>query len=279
MRGPTDDDLTHDDDEPCPATAATPDRRPLPPTPADDDEALIEPGPPGWTPTPPHPGRDARQRDLVPPAALAACRAVVVGVGAVGRQVAAQLAALGVPALSLVDDDVVAAENLAPQAYCPADLGRPKVDATADWCRALNPAAAVTARAERFKRSAARSLPPAGAGGAPATAVFCCVDSIATRGLVWDAVRDRAAFWADGRMAAEVVRVLASGSPAADAFYATTLFDPARAYAGACTGRSTVYAANVAAGLMVGQFARWLRGLPVDRDLTLNLLASELTAG
>jgi hypothetical protein len=28
--------------------------------------------------------------------------------------------------------------------------------------------------------------------------------------------------------------------------------------------------------LMVGQFAKWLRGLPADRDLTINLLAAEL---
>jgi hypothetical protein len=27
---------------------------------------------------------------------------------------------------------------------------------------------------------------------------------------------------------------------------------------------------------MVHQFARWLRGLPLDRDVALNLLASEM---
>ena len=32
-----------------------------------------------------------------------------------------------------------------------------------------------------------------------------------------------------------------------------------------------------AAGLMLGQFTRWLRDLPVERDVLLNLLASELT--
>src|SRR4051812_24764330 len=93
----------------------------------------------------PLPGRDARQRDLVPPERLAACHAVVVGVGAVGRQVALQLAALGVPRLTLFDDDVVRVENLAPQAYLAEDLGAPKVDATAALCRRLNPDARVTA--------------------------------------------------------------------------------------------------------------------------------------
>ena len=35
--------------------------------------------------------RDLRQRDIVPPERLAACRTTVVGVGAIGRQVAVQL--------------------------------------------------------------------------------------------------------------------------------------------------------------------------------------------
>jgi hypothetical protein len=32
----------------------------------------------------------------------------------------------------------------------------------------------------------------------------------------------------------------------------------------------------IAAGLMVHQLTRWLRGLPVDRDAMFNLLAGEL---
>ena len=32
----------------------------------------------------------------------------------------------------------------------------------------------------------------------------------------------------------------------------------------------------LAAGMMLHQFARWLRGQAIDRDVSLNLLASEL---
>ena len=42
-----------------------------------------------------------------------------------------------------------------------------------------------------------------------------------------------------------------------------------------CTARATIYAASIAAGLMVHQFTRWLRDMPVDRDASLNLLAGE----
>jgi sulfur carrier protein ThiS adenylyltransferase len=219
--------------------------------------------------------RDARQRDLVPPQQLAACHALVVGVGAVGRQVALQLAALGVPRLTLVDHDAVGVENLAAQGYWPADLGRPKVEATAGLCRSIHPEAAVTPVAERFGRSSPRRL-ALDVGAAGRLACFACVDGIATRRLLWESLRLHASLWVDGRMAAETLRVLASDRPASDDYYPTTLFDPSRAYAGSCTARSTIYAASVAAGLMLAQMARWLRRTPVERDQALNLLACEL---
>ena len=42
------------------------------------------------------PKRFIRQRDIVPPEALGQCKPTVIGVGAIGRQVALQLAAMGV---------------------------------------------------------------------------------------------------------------------------------------------------------------------------------------
>jgi molybdopterin-synthase adenylyltransferase len=198
-----------------------------------------------------HLRRDVRQRDLVPPERLAACHVVVIGVGAIGRQVALQLAALGVPWLLLYDHDVVAEENLAVQGYRPDQLGQAKVDATAQDCQKIYPEGVVTPRAERFRRSTGQQ---ALMGNYP-HAVFCCVDSITTRRLVWESFRHQIALWVDGRMSAEVIRVLAVDTPATDAYYATTLFAADEAYAGACTARSTIYAAAIAAGLMVGQFA------------------------
>jgi sulfur carrier protein ThiS adenylyltransferase len=219
-----------------------------------------------------HPDRDARQRSLVPPGRLAACHALVIGVGAIGQQVALQLAALGVPELTLFDDDVVAEENLAPQGYWASDLGQAKVQATQALCRQIHPQAQVTAVAERFKRSTAKELTRT-----KQLVVCACVDSISTRKLLWEALRYQAALFLDGRLSAEVIRVLAVDHAATDDSYTGTLFDAEQAYAGACTARSTIYTASIAAGLMVGQLTKWLRRLPVDADLTLNLLAAELT--
>lgn len=212
--------------------------------------------------------RDVRQRDIVPPDRLRDCRVTVIGVGAIGRQVALQAAAMGVPWLQLIDDDIVEPTNLACQGYLEDDLGRSKVHATGDLCQQLNHSLKVHEVAERFRRHTEIG-----------NIVFCCVDSIETRRLIWDAVHDRIAFFADGRMSAEVLRVLAVADAASRDHYPTTLFAAGQAYAGSCTARSTIYCANIAAGLMVSQFTKYLRRLPVDADVQLNLLASEMTVG
>jgi len=61
--------------------------------------------------------------------------------------------------------------------------------------------------------------------------------------------------------------------------YPTTLFQQADAQTGTCTSRGVIYTATIAAGLMLHQFTRWLRDFPIDPDLSLNLLASDLAAG
>ena len=78
-------------------------------------------------------------------------------------------------------------------------------------------------------------------------------------------------------MLGEVLRVIAIADSLGRDRYAETLFAQEDAERGRCTSRSTIYAASIAAGLMVHQFSRWLRKLPVEFDTSLNLLASELT--
>lgn len=211
----------------------------------------------------------------MPPARLAECNILVIGVGAIGRQVAQQLAALGAPRVILFDDDTVAVENLAPQGYWPGDLGWKKVDATAQLCSNIYPEGTTSCVAERFGRSTLREQPPFQGS----TIVFCCVDSITTRKLIWEAVRHDVALFVDGRMASEIIRVLASDDPLLDSYYETTLFSAAEAYVGVCTARSTIYTASIAAGLMMHQFTRWLRRIPTEPDTLLNLLASEIMIG
>lgn len=209
--------------------------------------------------------RYSRQKDIVPSDRLETCTATVIGVGAVGRQVALQLTAIGVPRLQLIDFDTVEESNLASQGYGEADLGRPKIGATAQACRRINSELEIHTVDGRYRRSMEIG-----------DVVFCCVDSIETRRLIWQSLRDRSWFFVDGRMSAEVLRVLTACGTSGREHYPTTLFAAAEAYAGSCTAKTTIYCANIAAGMMLAQFTKWLRGLPVEPDIQLNLLCAEL---
>jgi sulfur carrier protein ThiS adenylyltransferase len=213
------------------------------------------------------PDRFERQAALVPRAALEKITATVIGVGAIGRQVALQLAALGVPQLILVDFDVVEMTNVTTQGYWSTDVGLPKVTATAEAIHRIAATIEVHPLAGRFGRQT-----PVG------NVVFCCVDSITTRAALWRQVRQRCDCWLDGRMLGEVMRILSVTDRRGHAQYEATLFERREAQAGTCTAHGTIYTAAIAAGLMVHQLTRWLRHLPLDADLTVNLLASELTA-
>ena len=210
------------------------------------------------------PDRFARQRDLVPRERLAATQATVIGVGAIGRQVALQLAAIGTQRIQLIDFDRVEATNVTTQGYLAADVGQSKVLATAAALRQIEPSVGVQVVEDRYRPKC-----PLG------EAVFCCVDSISARAAIWRSASNRCQFWADGRMLGEVIRVLAVSDTKGITRYADTLFPQADVQHGSCTSRSTIYAANIAAGIMIHQFTRWLRGIPVDLDTTLNLLAGE----
>ncbi len=210
--------------------------------------------------------RFARQADLVPRERLAALTVSVLGVGAIGRAAALQLAALGVPRLQLVDFDTVEPTNITTQGYRRPDLGVSKVRATARAIQELDPEITVLETVDRC-----RPEQTLGEG------LFCCVDSIAARAAIWRTHGRGARFWCDGRMLGETVRVLTVAGECDRTAYAATLFRPEDAHTGRCTSRSTLYAATLAAALMVHQFTRWLRQLPTDTDLVCNLLASELT--
>ncbi len=77
-------------------------------------------------------------------------------------------------------------------------------------------------------------------------------------------------------MLGEIIRVLTVAGETDRAHYLTTLFAAEDAEVGRFTARGTVYTANIAAGLMLHQFSRWLRGIGVEKDQMLNLLAAEL---
>lgn len=224
--------------------------------------------------------RNIRQRDIIDPERLANVDALIVGVGAIGRQLACQLAAVGVPKLHLVDPDTVGVENLAAQGFMEADLGSTKVTAVAGLCRQINSSIHISTACEKFKpEDITRMVREEGVD--TRFVVFSCVDDMNARKEIWETFErqfpsDRFALFVDSRMGAEVARILAVSRDEGREYYPDTLFEAADALQQSCTAKTTIYCANIAAGMMVGQFTKWLRGMAVDQDTLLNIFASML---
>ena len=108
-----------------------------------------------------------RQRDIIPADRMTSCKATVIGVGAIGRQVALQLSAMGIPWLQLIDHDKVEWSNLASQGYLEGDMGQLKVNVTLELCWKKNATTQIHAVPERFRRSMEIG-----------NVVFCCVDRV-----------------------------------------------------------------------------------------------------
>lgn len=83
--------------------------------------------------------------------ALTQAHVALVGCGGIGSPALQYLAAAGIGKLTLIDSDVVEASNLQRQTiFTPADLGKPKAEAAAQWVRRFDPALEVHAVVERL---------------------------------------------------------------------------------------------------------------------------------
>lgn len=90
---------------------------------------------------------------------LKAARVLVIGAGGLGAPLIQYLAAAGIGALGIVDDDEVSLSNLQRQViHTTPDIGRPKVESAAEAVARLNPHVEVEAIRERVTPQNARAL-------------------------------------------------------------------------------------------------------------------------
>jgi sulfur carrier protein ThiS adenylyltransferase len=210
-------------------------------------------------------GRDVRQRSIIDPERLQRIKATIIGVGAIGRQVALQLAAVGVPYIQLIDFDSVEDHNQASQGFGPMDVGKAKVRAVAETVHNINHNVRVEKIDEAYRGS--HETHPM---------VFCCVDKIETREHLSKVIIPRSDLFVDGRMGAETIRIITAHDDESREYYPTTLFSAEEALQEPCTARSTIYTANIAAGFMVSQLTMRMRDLPLNKDLLFTLLGMEM---
>jgi len=207
------------------------------------------------------PDRFALQNKLISTTRIRDEAVTIVGSGAVGRQIALQLVALGISKLTIIDPAVIEAGDVTSAGFRLDDVGHPKVDGVGDICHRTNPLLDFTGLQVRFRP-----------GLFPGTSLFCCVDLAAYRKAIWLGVERRCRFWADIRLSGEALRVLVASDDVSK-----------RRYAAALTEKSSkrrrkalptlICTAGLAASLVVHQFTRYLRGLAVDEDVTFDPLA------
>jgi sulfur carrier protein ThiS adenylyltransferase len=196
---------------------------------------------------------------------LAELEASIIGVGAIGRQLALQLTAWGLPKLRLVDFANVEPIHIKAQGYFHEDIGRAKVDATASAIWQIDPRVHVETIAGRYH-------PQLEVGDV----VFSCVDSLEARAAIWHGAGWCASFWCAGRMDGETVRILTACEQQGREHYPATLLAPSETPAAGHTSTGSIFTAGIAAGLMAHQFTHWLRGLAIDIDLSFDLVAGQL---
>ncbi len=212
--------------------------------------------------------RYSRQDGLLPVARLQEIRIAIAGVGAVGRQVALQLASAGAMNIVMFDHDTVETVNLGPQGWSPRDIGKYKVDALKqDMSRCL-----ADGEPENWQAKACRFPLIL---GEDADVLFCCVDGIQTRRRIFEAHGHKVKLFLDSRVAADVVHVLSVADKEQAGYYGTTFFSDNEVFRGSCTTKMSINIANIAAGLLVQQLSKWLRGMPLDRHMMFNFLSME----
>jgi molybdopterin/thiamine biosynthesis adenylyltransferase len=208
--------------------------------------------------------RYSRQSDIVLLDRLEKQEVSVVGIGAVGRNVAIQLTAMGVPNIHLVDFDTVEESNVASQGYWEGDIGKYKVDATASSLLSINGQVNLRIDKDRYRKKIKTG-----------SIVFSCVDKMAARKLLFESVYGKCRLFIDGRMASEVFRVLAVWDDKSAEYYRSTLFEDAEAQGTRCTSKSTIYCASGLACMEVAILSKYLRGIDLTKDFLFNVVSNE----
>lgn len=206
----------------------------------------------------------SRQDYFCPADQLKKVDVLVVGCGAIGRNVASNVARLGVRSITLVDDDIVEIHNIVPQNWRMSDLGKSKVSVLAEEISSQVEDVKVTAIEEKWN-------PRAVGKDTQYTAVWSSVDNIDVRKLLYNYYRDRCQHFFDVRVGASLAQILTvKDMETTDDWYLKTIFPAGETASFGCVQPMSNYIANIAAGASVNQFANLLGGKnwPVNKLIT-----------
>lgn len=211
--------------------------------------------------------RYSRQEKIVPQKLLESQEIAIIGVGAVGREVARTLACNGAKNLTIYDFDTVEEHNCATQGYHDADINRAKVECTAEEVRRLNKDINIVAINDRWRPTKDKVF----------DAAFFCVDSLSMRAKLFNWFSESAGFIGDSRIGGEQIRLLSVSDEASRLHYPTTIGSDETAHSDGCHIPMVKHSANIAASMLVQQYIQHLKGMPIYQERIFSLPVSELT--
>jgi molybdopterin/thiamine biosynthesis adenylyltransferase len=189
---------------------------------------------------------------------------LIVGCGAIGRNVASNVARLGVKSVTLVDGDTVESHNIVPQNWAIKDCGKPKVEVLA---------AEISAQMEAVKVIPVPKMWTPNAVGRKTTydAVWSTVDNIDVRKILYNYYRDKSKSFFDVRIGGPVGQILTvTDMEDTNDWYLKTIFPKSESASFGCVQPMANYIANIASGISVSQFINHFAGKkwPVHRMIT-----------
>ncbi len=178
-----------------------------------------------------------RQLDFIPMASLNA-QINIVGAGAIGSWVALSLAKMGFIDITVWDDDEVSIENMNCQFYPMTMIGRPKVEALASMVELFTGTKIETKR--RYDGQPLHGI------------VVSALVNMATRRLIFDKRVANTTWIVDPRMSLEAASIFNCDlrNPSMVEMYSKTFYSDSDAVQERCTAKSTIYTANLIAGLV-----------------------------
>jgi sulfur carrier protein ThiS adenylyltransferase len=185
----------------------------------------------------------------------------IAGVGAVGRQIAMSLAAMGADNVSIYDHDRVSPSNCGTQGYAPRDVGYAKVAACLGAAQTLNPGA--------LNWKAHSSKYPIDNLEQPHTVLFLGMDTMSGR---LKAVKKGppAMLLIDTRMAIRTGRIVADAPPFK--YWKKTYFPDSKGLNAPCTRKATFFNSAIVGNWAVAFLMDWLASNPPPRDLQIETL-------
>lgn len=216
----------------------------------------------------------SRQSKACPNKFIKDLNILVVGCGAIGRQVARQVALLGPASITICDFDSIEEHNCVPQMFPISAIGQKKVDYLSEELCSLCPdTVKIVAHCDQWFPVVGNHF----------DVVFPCVDNIEVRGKIFEYYQEKCKAFFDVRIGGDEIMVLnAIGEYQDKEWYKSTLFKKSEAHNAGCAQPMTNYVANIASGIAVNNFAKWCakRGAPIDKILhysTLDDCISHLT--